>query len=205
MRCACCSTSRRRHRKSSPPRWRGSISLPTARRRSFPCSTSACSSAARSRRRTARSTRTRGSCCASMPADPRAWRSSRRSTCRSTRPRRRLARAVRDSVGRDEALVEMRRCLWRLVRLEPNPETAERLLARVALIAQQFERDGRSYARLRVRPGPDASRAAELREQRPDVATRHRPRARRILHARARRAHRGARRTQRRMGLRTRR
>jgi hypothetical protein len=78
--------------------------------------------------------------------------------------------AVRDAVSFGDALVERVRCLWRLVRIEPNPETVERLLGRVALIAQQFEREGR-IADCASALDQHVSIAAALREQRPDVAT----------------------------------
>jgi hypothetical protein len=76
---------------------------------------------------------------------------------------------VRDGIGRTDVPATQLRCLWQLVRLEPNPTVVDAFLGRVQDLFGELERAGRwkdlaasvtGYRRL----------ADELKERRPDVA-----------------------------------
>jgi len=60
-------------------------------------------------------------------------------------------------------------CLWQLIRIEPNPETVTRLLARIAAQVQVLESAGRMGECAREIARHTAF-SSELREHRPDVA-----------------------------------
>ena len=76
---------------------------------------------------------------------------------------------IRDAIAAGDTIVPRVACIQHLVRLEPNPDVVDRLLARAATLVAALERDGR------IGDAADAiawhrALANDLRETRPDVA-----------------------------------
>lgn len=76
---------------------------------------------------------------------------------------------IRQAIEATDIVIDRIACLWRLVRLEPNPETVQRLLARAAPLLADLQRHER-WADLADWLSRCRELAESLREARPDVA-----------------------------------
>ena len=76
---------------------------------------------------------------------------------------------IRTAIAGSDTILLRLECIWQLVRLEPNPEVVQRLLARAAALVDALERDGRFGDAADVIARHRAL-ANDVRETRPDVA-----------------------------------
>jgi hypothetical protein len=76
---------------------------------------------------------------------------------------------IRESIGATDAIVLQLTCLLRLVRLEPNPEVAQRFISKAARFIEILERDER-WTEMAAWIALERSMADGFRESRPDVA-----------------------------------
>ena len=76
---------------------------------------------------------------------------------------------IRDGIGETDALAVRLRCVWQLVRLEPNPTIVESFLRQALDLLGQFERAGR-WQDFATSIASFGQLTSELRERRPDVA-----------------------------------
>ena len=76
---------------------------------------------------------------------------------------------IRDGIAATDALTEQLECLWKLTRLEPNPETVERFLQRSARLLASLEQGSR-WPELTAWLTQYRELASSLAEARPDVA-----------------------------------
>ncbi len=77
--------------------------------------------------------------------------------------------AIRESIGATDPIVLQLNCVLRLVRLEPNPELAQRFITRAARFIELLERDER-WGEMAGWLALERGMADGFRESRPDVA-----------------------------------
>lgn len=77
--------------------------------------------------------------------------------------------AIRDGVNATDTVTEQLACLWRLIRLEPNPEQVQRFFERSAALLDRMEQN-RHWQALTMWLTSYRDLASSLTETRPDVA-----------------------------------
>jgi hypothetical protein len=75
---------------------------------------------------------------------------------------------IREAIGTTDPIVEQLACVLKLVRLEPNPEVAQRFIIKAARLIEILERDGR-WTEMAEWLAFERNLADGFRESRPDV------------------------------------